>query len=305
MKGSEQYQYQFLGPLLFIIYINDIVGVTDGSFCNMYADDTVIVSSNIDAKEATLKSMYLFDKISEWCILNKIKVNRQKTKDMMLGRDKKLATLDDMTQNNEISSVKNFTYLGVNLDDRLNFEKFVNGTIGRVNARLITFARIRKNVDVKTALLMYKQTILPILDYLCIVVNSSTQVKIKKLQPLQNRAVRIIEKLVSHISTQHMNDLHVRLKLELLKDRRKRFMLKLMYKLSRDEENVDRYRPERVLRTAPKVKMKMEFTDQERVLRSPYYACNRLWEKLDSDTQASSNIFEFTNRLCMLDISEL
>ena len=49
----------------------------------------------------------------------------------------------------------------------------------------------------------------------------------------------------------------------------------------------------------------MEFTDQERVLRSPYYVCNRLWEKLDSDTQASVNIFEFTNRLRMLDISEL
>ena len=82
-------------------------------------------------------------------------------------------------------------------------------------------------------------------------------------------------------------------------------MLKLMYKLSCDEENVDRYRLERVLRKAPKVKMKMEFTDQERVLRSPYYVCNRLWEKLDSDTEASVNIFEFTNRLHMLDISEL
>ena len=73
----------------------------------------------------------------------------------------------------------------------------------------------------------------------------------------------------------------------------------------RDDGNVDRYRPERVLRTAPKVKMKVEFTDRERVLRSPFYVCNRLWDKLDSETQLSANITAFTNMLHKIDLSEL
>ena len=51
--------------------------------------------------------------------------------------------------------IVNLSYLGVNLDNKLSFEKFINGTISQVNARLITLARIRKNVDVYTALLMY------------------------------------------------------------------------------------------------------------------------------------------------------
>ena len=43
------------------------------------------------------------------------------------------------------------------------------------------------------------------------------------------------------------------------------------------------YRPHMVLRTAPKVKMKLDYADKERVRRSPYYhAINRLWDKLDS-----------------------
>ena len=46
------------------------------------------------------------------------------------------------------------------------------------------------------------------------------------------------------------------------------FMLKLMYKLSREGENRN-YHPEILLRTGPKVKMKIAFTDKERVLRSP------------------------------------
>ena len=79
-------------------------------------------------------------------------------------------------------------YLGVTIDNKLTFEKFITGTISRVNARLITLARIRKVIDAHTASMIYKQTILPISDYMCFLVNSSTQCKIKKLQPLQNRA---------------------------------------------------------------------------------------------------------------------
>ena len=82
-------------------------------------------------------------------------------------------------------------------------------------------------------------------------------------------------------------------------------MLSMMYKLSRIKENVNTYRPERQLRTGPKVKMKIDFTDKERVLRSPYYKCNMLWDKLDSDIQLSENIFEFKRKLSKIDITGL
>ena len=39
------------------------------------------------------------------------------------------------------------------------------------------------------------------------------------------------------------------------------------------------------------LKMKVAFTDKERVLRSPYYKCNRLWDNLDVETQLSADIF--------------
>ena len=188
-----------------------------------------------------------------------------------------------------ITEVENYVYLGVNIDKKLNFEKFINGTILRVNGRLITLARIRKLINDETALIIYKQTILPILDYVSILVNSSTQKKIDKLQPLQNRAVRIIAKLGRRVSTDDMKKHHKSLKLRMLSERRKMFMLTLMYKFSQNIENVNRYRPDISLRTGPKVKMKVPFTDKDRVLRSPYYKCNSLWDKLDSGTQLSNN----------------
>ena len=201
--------------------------------------------------------------------------------------------------------MENFVYLGTNIDNKLSFEKFVNSTVSRVNGRLITFAKIRKLVDVCTSLAIYKQTILPIIDYMSIIVNSSTQRKIKKLQPLQNRALRTIEKCSGYVSTQEMIELHTKFNLKMLNDRRKIFMLKMMYKLSREKEMVNTYRPEMLLRTAPKVKMKIEFTDKEKVRRSPYYMCNQLWDKIDSGVQTANSMLEFTKGLRSIDLSVL
>ena len=60
-----------------------------------------------------------------------------------------------------------------------------------------------------------------------------------------------------------------------------------------------------LLRTGPKVKIKMVFTDKERVKRSPYYLCNQLWDKLDSDVQQSNTLVEFSTKLRSIDVQQL
>ena len=60
-----------------------------------------------------------------------------------------------------------------------------------------------------------------------------------------------------------------------------------------------------VLLTALKVKMKVAFTNKERVLRSPFYLCNKLWNKLESKVQLSKNVVEFKNFLNKMDLTDL
>ena len=81
--------------LLFIIYINDLVRIVRDSFCNMYADDTVIVSSDSDINTAILKSRDMFVCINEWCAMNTIVVNKKKTKHMLIGCKSKVDAVDD------------------------------------------------------------------------------------------------------------------------------------------------------------------------------------------------------------------
>ena len=78
-----------------------------------------------------------------------------------------------------------------------------------------------------------------------------------------------------------------------------------MYKLSLKKENVNTYRPDIVLRTAPKVKMKVDFTDKERVRCSPYYLCVNLWDKLNSTIQTSRSLYEFSKSMCRLNLAGL
>ena len=59
------------------------------------------------------------------------------------------------------------------------------------------------------------------------------------------------------------------------------------------------------LRARLKVKMKIAFTKKERVLKSPYYLCNKLWDQLDHTVQNLSSCFEFTTVMKKMDSSKL
>ena len=79
------YQGSPLGPLLFIIYINDIVRIHNNVFCNVYADDTEVVNTSKDIEKSVKGSMMVFEHIQKWCLLNNIRVNIKKTKHMLIG----------------------------------------------------------------------------------------------------------------------------------------------------------------------------------------------------------------------------
>ena len=76
----------------------------------------------------------------------------------------------------------------------------------------------------------------------------------------------------------------------------------MMYKYSQREEYVEQYKPQMELRTRPKVKMKLHTTKKERVLRSPFYLANKLWDQLDHGVQNLDTMFEFATAIKEIDL---
>ena len=113
----------------------------------------------------------------------------------------------------------------------------------------------------------------------------SIRKKVNKLQPLQNRAVKIILNKYEYICTEEMMNLHSQLGLLTMGCRRKMFMLCLVFKYSKKQINLDEHRPDMVLCGRHKVKIKLAFSNKGRVLKSPYYLAVHLWNQLEVDVQ--------------------
>ena len=109
-------QGSILGPVLFLLFINDMPDCFEKCLVHLYADDTVIYYSDKDPKviENFLNSE--LQKLDNWMCRNKLKINCTKTVSMLLGTKQMLRkhnTLNLRINNDNVSQVECFKYLGV------------------------------------------------------------------------------------------------------------------------------------------------------------------------------------------------
>ena len=130
-------------------------------FYNIYADDTVLVSSGVTDLQAVSKNQCMLQRIKEWCDLNKIVLYQKKTKHMYVGPKHKIRgdLIEFETVEDSIKRVREFKYLGVLLDDNLTFDKNIEKGINVVNSKIVSLSRLRKYMDQCTSVLLYKQMI--------------------------------------------------------------------------------------------------------------------------------------------------
>ena len=226
-------QGSILGPLLFVIYMNDLPTSLEHCHVNMYADDTAFYISAPSVNEITLYLQTDLVNVSHWLNVNKLSLHIGKTSTMLIcSRQKRchlpVKDINIKLQDQDIVQTDTCNYLGVNLDCNLTFDNHMNRVCGKICQSLGVLKRASMFVPYDTKLILYNTLVLPHFDYCSTVWDVCSDYHISRLQKLQNRGMRI---LLGCDRKTHICDMLVKLKW--LNVRQRFFLNKcvLMYKI--------------------------------------------------------------------------
>ena len=243
-------QGSILGPLIFILYVNDIFhSLGQENSTHMYADDTLLMCKASDIDTVTEKAQIIFQKMSLWCEANKLSVNADKTKYMVIRHTKAPYEPNFIVKENKISTVHQYEYLGKLLDDKLSMNNYPDNMWKKANSKLGILSKIRRFISEKTAVRTYKTMIRPHLDYIDFVVESGSADRIQRLDNLKKKAIRRIEYCKNVENRQDKKVLQGKYKIEDLALRHKRNLVKIIHTLSAGRENLKTVSTVRELRT--------------------------------------------------------
>ena len=285
-----------VGPLMCIVYINDLPEAVKRSQALMYADDTVLYCGLTSCKRARNDMQDDLLRVQNWCLLNRLTLNVKKTKIMSFMSDHKRKHCNPLKlymKGQLIDVVGSYKYLGTTVDDRLAGEPQYNALLKNLGFKLRTFGKIRRYLTTKAALMVYKSTILPIIDY-----NDYFQLlwnagKLHKLQKQQNWGLRIV--FNDRQPKLDEDALHREANIHTLKYRRVAHLLNLMYFRSKEDRFLDKRNIP--TRQFDKIKFKVINPVVSKVFKSPNYLGAQLWDLLPHETQSSASISEFKSKV--------
>ena len=209
-------QGSILGPLLFLVYVNDLPKFSATMQTQLFADDTIVFKTGSDIDTLINSSNEELTKLNEWTRANKLTIHAGKTKLLVVSNRIPLHyNLSINILDNEISPSNCCKYLGVHLDNRLTFKdhiKYINGKISRHTGILY---KIRNNLPMKTRLDYYYAYIYPFLAYNITIWGSTYPTH---LQPLIIQQKRTIRTITNAGYRDHTNPLFRRLKLLKIQD---------------------------------------------------------------------------------------
>ena len=187
-------QGSVLGPLLFLVYINDIAESSQLLDFHLFADDTSIFYKHKDMEQIEDILNTELGKVSNWLIANKLSLNVSKS-NVLVFRSKNANSdkILNLKINNQSLDEKTYTkYLGIYIDHKLTWHQqtqHINSKLIKGNAIL---AKLGHYVPEKVMKNLYNALIQPHLNYGALIWGNAAETHTNKIQTLLNKSIRII-----------------------------------------------------------------------------------------------------------------
>ena len=289
-------QGSVLGPILFLIYINDLTSVIvhPNSVVNMFADD-VLLYHIISCPDDYLDAQHSVTSIEQWSSSNYLQLNALKCKYMTISRKKKPITPQRaLTLNNGIlEQVESYKYLGLLLTADLSWSPHISSICLKARRILgLIYRRFYGNVSQDALKQLYLSLVRPHLEYGCQVWNPHLVKDREALENVQKFACRIAtahwdenyETLLQFLNIQPLQERRIHARLGLL--------YRILYKLSHFPEGTFELRNNILSgRNSHQLELQVPFARTNPYFYSFVPHTTSLWNSLSKDVINSSTSY--------------
>ena len=197
-------QGSVLGPLLFLLYINDLINCYKDRYgCKfvLYADDTNIFIIEESRKEAIKKANIILESVRKYMLSNLLHINIDKCCYMHFAPISNKTTIDESESELDdtikidgkmIREVQKVKFLGVIIDNKLTWTEHISHLQNKLKIAIGVIKRIKPHIPIKTRKTIYHSLFGSHMTYCISVWGGIAQTHIEKIFRLQKRCIRIL-----------------------------------------------------------------------------------------------------------------
>ena len=181
-----------LGPLLFLIYINDLPNASNLKV-TLFADDAILTCIDKNPNTLQHKTNAELKKIEDWMKTNKLTINYKKTNYMIITKRKiNKSLLKIKIGQNEIIQKDSVKYLGIIIDNKMNWTQHINYLNAKLCKGSWVISKLKKYVNINTLKIIYYSLIYSHLKYCVTSWGKAAKTIIQPIINTQKRVIRIM-----------------------------------------------------------------------------------------------------------------